>query len=312
MAPCDEIVNNSASLYPGGSQSLEFGGYWISLVYAPSPFVVGIRAMSNIITSEAGKFSIRLSGTIANLILVGTIAYLREHTRLRTFSALLAAVLLVLGSGTYIVGSYELGRLSAPMLFGGVGLLMAAILSGNQFGITIGDTSAEMEKAAAEERKAAEQNVRQAPGPYTSLELETARINEYYTINQAQARGSFRWAVFAMFCGLATIVAGVWTFYFRKSTPDTFLTSLTTAAGIVVNVISALYLYLHNRTQKRSLFYYGQLGRLQEIGIAIRVAETHDDADAKKRARDKIIDQLLSLVKLSAEKDGESLRRDAE
>ena len=267
--------------------------------------------MPEVTTSEAGKFSVRLSGTTANLVLVGVITYLREHQKLRVFATFLALGCLAFGSGTYLVGQYGFGRLSAPLLIGGFGLLMAAVLSGNRFEIAIGDAPVvQLQKAAAEERKAAEEHARESPSPYSSLELETARINEYYTINQTQARGSFRWAVFAMFCGLATIVAGVWIFYLRMDTPDTFLTSLTTAAGIVVNAISGLYLYLHNRTQRRSLFYYTQLGRLQVIGIAIRVAETHDDPNARKEARDKIIDQLLGLVKLSAEKDAEAIRNE--
>ena len=62
--------------------------------------------------------------------------------------------------------------------------------------------------------------------------------------------------------------------------------------------------------QKRSLFYYGQLGRLQVIGIAIRVAETHDTPEAKAAARDKIVDQLLNLVMLSAEKDADAIRNE--
>lgn len=267
--------------------------------------------MPEITTSQTGKFSVRLSGTITNLVLVGIITYLKSHNALRIVAGVASFVFLMFGFGGYLLGTYEFGRFSVPLLATGTGLLMAAILSAKQFEISVGDAPAEeMRRAAVEERRAAEEHVKQSPSPYASLELETARINEYYTINQAQARGSFRWAVFAMFCGLATIVAGIWIFYLRQDKPDTFLTSLTTAAGIVVNAISGLYIYLHNRTQKRSLFYYGQLGRLQVIGIAIRVAETHDEAEAKKAARDKIIDQLLNLVKMSAEKDADAARKE--
>ena len=138
-----------------------------------------------------------------------------------------------------------------------------------------------------EEREKAEEEAGDSPDPYNFLELAQKRLNEYYAINQSQARGSFRWAVFAMFIGLSTIVAGGWIFYLGD-TPNTFLTSLSTAAGVVVNAISGLYLYLHNRTQRRALFYYNQLVRIQNLGLAIRLAESHDDAAQKADAKNNL------------------------
>ena len=157
---------------------------------------------------------------MANLVLVGIISHLKDQTVLRIIAATMGLFCLAVGSGSYMFGSYMNGRLSIPLLFGGTGLLMSAILSAKQFEITIGDAPAEeLRRAAVEERRVAEEHAKESPSPYSSLELETARINEYYTINQAQARGSFRWAVFAMFCGLATIVSGIWIFYLRQQTP---------------------------------------------------------------------------------------------
>jgi hypothetical protein len=145
--------------------------------------------------------------------------------------------------------------------------------------------------------------------PFEWLELDSKRLSAYYAINQSQARGSFRWAVFAMFCGFATIIVGVWVFYLRD-TPDSFLTSLSTATGLVINLVSGLFLYLHNRTQRRSLLYYGQLIRIQQMGLAIRLAETQPTDSDRVAARTRIIDELLAITKLTADRDtSEAVRK---
>jgi hypothetical protein len=182
----------------------------------------------------------------------------------------------------------------------GVGLLMLAIMSTGNFSLYIGDIK------EVEERERAEEEVRELQDPYSSLELAQKRLNEYYAINQSQARGSFRWAVFAMFVGLSTIVAGIWIFYLGD-TPSTFLTSLSTAAGIVVNVISGLYLYLHNRTQKRALYYYNQLVRLQNLGLSIRLAESHTDENQKTDAKNRVINEILSVIKTTAIQESKAI-----
>ena len=109
-----------------------------------------------------------------------------------------------------------------------------------------------------------------------------------------------------MFCGLSTIVSGVWIFYLGNK-PDAFLTSLTTAAGIVVNIVSVLYLYLHNKTQRRSLYYYNQLVRLQQLGLLIRMAESHTEATDRAAAKNKVIDEVLQVIKSAADKDATAM-----
>jgi hypothetical protein len=103
-----------------------------------------------------------------------------------------------------------------------------------------------------------------------------------------------------MLLGFGTIVGGVWLFYFGK-TPDSFMASLSTAAGIVVQFISGLFLYLHTKTQDRSLFYYQQLARLQRVSIAIRLAEAHKDASQEQTARNLLIAELLASSRIPSE-----------
>lgn len=253
-------------------------------------------------TEGGPRYDIRLSGSLINLLIVGIVTYLRDRWFVRPFVGALGTIGLLVGGFLFLfspfIAFHDSARaLSTPMIAAGFGLLMSVILSGSRFNLFLG------EPPEVAERKEAEETLGQSRDPYASLELDSKRLNEYYVINQSQARGSFRWAVFAMFCGLTTIVTGVWIFYLREGTPDTFLTSLSTAAGVVINVISGLYLYLHNKTQRRSLYYYGQLVRLQQLGLAIRLAESHDAIEDKAAAKNRVIDDILAIVRSSADRD---------
>jgi len=266
--------------------------------------------MIDVTPASAGIYAVRLSGTLTNLILTAAIERLKARGWLRALAALAGLLAMAIGAFGYVTRyDYLFSRVAAPFLALGFGLVALAVLSSPNIEVSVGEPRAIEEKT--KERKEAEEAFGHSKDPFDALELASKRLNEYYTINQSQARGSFRWAVFAMFCGFITIVAGVWIFYLRATEPDVFLTSLATAAGFVTNVVSALYLYLHNKTQRRALYYYGQLVRTQQTGVAIRLAESHEEPEKKAAARDRIIDELLGMIKVTAQQDTHGALTDA-
>src|SRR5579859_6092859 len=216
---------------------------------------------------KPARYVSTLDGSQWSVVKYGVVEFLRAHKLWRAFVAILgvaitAAALASLAGvkipGTSGLGIYMIFTFTCP------GLIWAAVVSGPDFELAFPS------KDAAKERQLAQAKFEQTNAPEDALDLDLKRLNEYYRINQDQARSSFRWTIFTMFLGFATIIAGVWIFYFGKPTPDTFMASLSTAAGIVVQLISGLFLYLHSKTQNRSLYYYDQLARLQRISIAIR------------------------------------------
>jgi len=267
--------------------------------------------MIRVSQGESGsRYDIRLSGSLVNVLIVGIVSFLRDRRVLRALTGGLGTFTFFIGIFFFLFHPYtafgdQLGRLSTPMIAAGFALLMSAILSGGRFNLYLG------EPPEVEERREAEEEIGDSRDPYAWLDLDSKRLNEYYAINQSQARGSFRWAVFAMFCGLATIVSGIWLFYFRTESPDKFLTSLSTAAGVVINIVSGLFLYLHNKTQRRSLYYYGQLVRVQQLGLVIRLAESHDKPEDRAEAKNKVISEVLGIVRLSAELDTKEAAKEA-
>ena len=222
----------------------------------------------------------------------GVVEFLRVHPGYRRTVAFVGVLVCVTGAASFaglrIPGS-TMGFL--PFYIIGPWLLYVATISGPHFEVTFPP------RQAAEEREKAEKKFEETKTVEDALKLDLTKLNEYYVINQSQARSSFRWAIFSMLLGFGTIISGIWLFYFREGPPDTFMASLSTAAGCVVNIVSALFLYLHFKTQTRSLHYYDQLFRLQNLSIAIRLVESHEDLTARRDARNVVIRELVSSVR---------------
>jgi hypothetical protein len=147
---------------------------------------------------------------------------------------------------------------------------------------------------ASAEREVAEKQFDKSQTPEDALNLDFKRLNEYYEINQSQARSSFRWAKFSMIGGFATIIFGIWLFYFRPTQPDKFMSTLSAATGCVINLVSGLFLRLHSQTQDRALHYFEPLARLQRLSLAMRLVDAHSEPSEQTQARNLVIQELLA------------------
>ncbi|HWE93297.1 MAG TPA: hypothetical protein VG269_04925 [Tepidisphaeraceae bacterium] len=237
-------------------------------------------------TPATPRAKVTMRGNNTSVVTYGIAEFIRPYPLLRGLFAF----------ASIVVGALVIYALCKPMTFGiftAIGiplttwLMYIAVISGSDFILVFPD------REAMEARAQAEVKFGNSNSPEDALKLDLSRLNEYYVINQSQARTSFRWAILAMFVGFGTIITGVWIFYAKASVPDKFMTGISTAAGCVVNVVSAFFLYLHSKTQQRSIYYFDQLSRLQKLFIAIRLADLHDDAQAKKEARNVVIHSLV-------------------
>jgi hypothetical protein len=254
------------------------------------------------------RYKVTMGGSEWSVAKYGIVEFLRAHPFFRALVAILGVASGLLYIGTF-VGLKFPGNISGFVFFFlSPTLLWLATVAGPSFQLTFPAAQAE------KERQTAEKQFEESKSPEDALRLDFTRLNEYYIINQTQARSSFRWAIFSMFIGLGTIVGGIWLFYFRTSQPDTFMASLSTAAGCVVNIISGLFLYLHSKTQERSFRYYEQLARLQRLTLAMRLVDRHENPDKQADARNRVIHQLLeqsadqSLAPISDGVGGNDLR----
>lgn len=132
-----------------------------------------------------------------------------------------------------------------------------------------------------------------APDVLNTIRLNLNQLNEYYVINKSQARNSFRFSVFAVVAGLVTLIAGIWYFY-RRSQPNLELTIISSAAGTMVQFIGAAYFYLYRKSLEQLNFFFGQLVRMQDTMLSIRLCDEIDDPAKKVALRERIILELLA------------------
>jgi hypothetical protein len=236
----------------------------------------------------SAKKRVTLSGTSDwSIGLYGIVEFLRIHPVCRAFVAFLgvASTALVVGwfVGLRIPGVSTFGFfLVAPTL------LWMWTVSGPSFELVF-----PVAQASAETQKA-EKQFNETQTPEDALNLDFKRLSEYYAINQSQARSSFRWAKFSMLVGFATIIFGIWLFYFRPTQPDRSMSALSAATGCVINIVSGLFLRLHSQTQDRALRYVESLSQLQRLSLAMRLVDAHQNPTEQTLARNVVIRELLA------------------
>ena len=161
-----------------------------------------------------------------------------------------------------------------------------------------------------EERKRITERLADTPKPdiLDTIQLSLNQLNEYYTINKSQARNSFTFSVFAIVVGLATLVGGIWIFYFGES-PRVELTAITSIAGVLSQFIGGAYFYLYRRSQEQLNFFFEQLVKMQDTMLSVKLCEQVQPPERQVELREKIILTLLqrssaALVPPASEKSG--------
>lgn len=145
-----------------------------------------------------------------------------------------------------------------------------------------------------EERKRITERLAETPKPdiMDTIQLSLNQLNEYYSINKSQARNSFTFSVFAIVVGLATLIGGVWLFYFRES-PRLELTAITSIAGVLTQFIGGAYFYLYRKSQEQLNFFFEQLVKMQDTMLSVKLCEQVQPPERQVELREKIILTLL-------------------
>lgn len=153
-----------------------------------------------------------------------------------------------------------------------------------------------------EERKRITERIAETPKPdiIDTIQLSLNQLNEYYTINKSQARSSFRFSVFAVIVGLATLLGGIWIFYLREA-PKVELTAITSIAGVLTQFVGAAYFYLYRRSQEQLNFFFAQLVKMQDTMLSVKLCEQVQPLEKQGALREKIILTLLERSSLAAQ-----------
>jgi hypothetical protein len=238
------------------------------------------------------RYTCTLQGTQWDVAYYGIVEFLRVHPIWRTGVAVLGILSLIFLVANFVATVPGMPKGSwFAFLFITPALLWMATVSGPSFELVFPAA-----KASAE-RQVAEQQFEKTQTAEDALNLDFKRLSEYYAINQSQARSSFRWAKFSMLGGFATIIVGIWLFYFRPTQPDKFMSTLSAATGCVINIVSGLFLRLHSQTQDSALHYFEPLARLQRLSLAMRLVDAHNESSEQTRARNLVIQELLEQAR---------------
>lgn len=126
---------------------------------------------------------------------------------------------------------------------------------------------------------------------FHTIQLSLNQLNEYYTINKAQARSSFRFSIFSIVIGLITILVGVWLNYFGNKNIE--LIFITGISGIILEFIGGAYFFMYKKSLEQVNFFFGQLIKIQDTMLSINLANNISDENKKVEMHEKIIVSLL-------------------
>lgn len=130
------------------------------------------------------------------------------------------------------------------------------------------------------------------PDVFNTVQLGLNQLEEYYIINKRQARSSFRFSIFAVLAGLATVLGGIWLFYLKKL--DAPLTAISTATGILLQFVGGAGFYLYNKSIEQLGHFYDRLIRMQETMLAVALCEQISDEDRKNAVKERMVFELLA------------------
>jgi uncharacterized membrane protein (DUF485 family) len=119
---------------------------------------------------------------------------------------------------------------------------------------------------------------------YSSYELDI-----YHKIGSRQAAKSYRNSIVAMWLGFGLIILGILVSIFHFSDSIKLMTS---ASGIIIEVISALFLWIYKTSISQMNYFYARQLFIHNSVLAFQMAQTMTAPDKSKEL---IIDKILAF-----------------
>jgi hypothetical protein len=229
------------------------------------------------------RFTLNLSGIgIFGIAIYGVAEFLRGKRVLRGVVGALGVIVIL--AHPLASAGIKLPLVGIQWMIG-VLLIYLSVISGRVFYLHFGYLEDQRELEDTEKR------LENTSDPEDFIGLDKARLAEYYSINQAQAKASYRLAVVGIISGMVLVICSLWAFT-RDPMGDRLGAWLSAGGGIAVNIVSGLFLRLHSKTQDVALKYHDQLMRLQRLQLAMKLAKELPDDQERQSAMARIIDKL--------------------
>lgn len=127
------------------------------------------------------------------------------------------------------------------------------------------------------------------------LRYSRVQLEAYYAIGLTQTQRSFRYSIIAMWIGFAVIVSGIIIRVvdldrFGLRPLDTDVSTLIIVSGAIIEVISALFLWVYRSSIRQLTYFYNRQLYNHSVLMSQRIADTMGSADEVKKT---IIEKLL-------------------
>jgi hypothetical protein len=132
----------------------------------------------------------------------------------------------------------------------------------------------------------------------TLIKINFRHTDKYYLQAQVQADKSFYLSAGAAVVSLLIIVSGIAMLYVKPDGTDIKPAVITLTAGVLGEFISTVFFYLYNRTVSEMSNYHQKLVLTQNISLAMKIADSLDDKEAKSKAQAVLIDCLTKDINM--------------
>jgi hypothetical protein len=129
------------------------------------------------------------------------------------------------------------------------------------------------------------------------LRYSRVQLESYYRIALTQTQHSFRYSIIAMWIGFAVILLGmiVRVVDLREIgllPPDKDVSTLAIIAGVVIELVSALFLWIYRSSMKQLTYFYNRQMYDHSVLMCYRIAESMAAGDEVKKAiAEKVLDK---------------------
>lgn len=132
--------------------------------------------------------------------------------------------------------------------------------------------------------------------------INLGNLSDYYRLVKAHAGRSFTLAAVASVCGFV-LVTGALTFGLVNADAR-FIAYVGAAAGTVIEVVSAVFFVLYNKTVRQLKGYHDSLLQVQNVLLSLKMVESVTDDSRRSELTADVIRNLLGAVRAPSETQG--------
>lgn len=128
--------------------------------------------------------------------------------------------------------------------------------------------------------------------------LNLNRLSEYYTINLAQAKNSYRYSIIGVCIGTLIFIYCIWSFI-GNDNPNITVTIIGSIMGIITDFIAVSYFYLYKKSIVQLNMYFKELIKIQDTMLAIELCNKINAQS--KEYNESINSIIMELLKRSSQ-----------